>query len=210
MAAKTPVSDWRIAALCTRWLGLASSFTGGSLTLAQELKRIIRKDSSAALYLGLPGHDLERIVDYMDLVWAEAEKRNAHRDPRLLSHVHIGTTSLERAAAFYDAALAPLECRKLYHHPNEIAYGKRGPELWIGLIADTEGVVPGNSSYFGMWATTPEEVDAFHAAVLDAGGTSDGSPSFKDGNHIYSCDVRDLDGNRIAVLKWFDNPPSIP
>lgn len=209
MLAKTSVSSWRTAALCTRWLGLASAFTGGSLTIAHELKRIIRTDSGAALPLGMPGQDLERVIDYVELVLADANKRNAKRDPNLVAFVHIGTNDLERATAFYDRLLTTLECRKMYHHPDEVVYGKRGPELWLTRVTDDgRAMTPGNASEFGMWAESPAQVDAFHVAARAEGAVIVDAPAFRDSGHIYSCTIKDLDGNKVVAMRWFDEPQS--
>ena len=48
-------------------------------------------------------------------------------------------------------------------------------------------------------ARSSDLVDAFHAAALSAGGTSDGGPGPRPqhGEGYYAAFVRDLDGNRI-------------
>ena len=47
-------------------------------------------------------------------------------------------------------------------------------------------------------------VDAFHAAALSAGGTSDGAPGLRAEYHTnyYAAFIRDPDGNRIEVVTF--------
>jgi predicted lactoylglutathione lyase len=50
-----------------------------------------------------------------------------------------------------------------------------------------------------------ELVDAFHAAALANGGTSDGAPGLRphDGQGgYYAAFIRDLDGNRIEAVTF--------
>ncbi len=47
-------------------------------------------------------------------------------------------------------------------------------------------------------------VDAFHAAALKAGGTSDGAPGLRKEYHggYYAAFVKDADGNRIEAVTF--------
>jgi catechol 2,3-dioxygenase-like lactoylglutathione lyase family enzyme len=51
---------------------------------------------------------------------------------------------------------------------------------------------------------TIELVDAFHAAALAAGGTSDGAPGLRPqhGEGYYAAFIRDPDGNRIEAVTF--------
>ena len=51
---------------------------------------------------------------------------------------------------------------------------------------------------------TPTSVDAFHAAALAAGGTSDGAPGLRPQYHesYYAAFIRDPDGNRIEAVTF--------
>ena len=56
----------------------------------------------------------------------------------MLSYVNLGTHDLQRAARFYDAALAPLGYVRLASVPREIGYGPKGGQarLWVLLPFD--------------------------------------------------------------------------
>jgi predicted lactoylglutathione lyase len=53
-------------------------------------------------------------------------------------------------------------------------------------------------------APTREAIDAFHAAALAAGGTSDGAPGYRAHYHesYYAAFIRDPDGNRIETVTF--------
>jgi predicted lactoylglutathione lyase len=53
-------------------------------------------------------------------------------------------------------------------------------------------------------AASSTAVDAFHAAALAAGGSSDGTPGFRAHYHqsYYAAFIRDPDGNRIEAVTF--------
>jgi catechol 2,3-dioxygenase-like lactoylglutathione lyase family enzyme len=53
-------------------------------------------------------------------------------------------------------------------------------------------------------APNPTTVDAFHAAALQAGGTSDGPPGPRPhySQRYYAAFIRDPDGNRIEAVTF--------
>ena len=125
-------------------------------------------------------------------------------DPSILSHVSLGTDDLDRAAAFYDAALGALGVERVMEHPGAIAWGRAYPEFWLHEPIDGERASVGNGSHVGFLAGSLEAVDAFHAAALGAGGTDEGAPGPRPiyGEPYYGCFVRDPDGNKIEASHW--------
>ena len=53
----------------------------------------------------------------------------------MLDHVSVGVSDLERAARFYELALAPLGLTRLVTRPATIGFGKSFPEFWINFRA---------------------------------------------------------------------------
>ena len=100
----------------------------------------------------------------------------AGNSPSILSHVSLGTNDVERAAAFYDAALAPLGITRKMEHPGAIAWGRAFPEFWVQMPLDGTPASIGNGTHVGFIASTRAAVDAFHAAALAAGGRDEGAP----------------------------------
>ena len=65
-------------------------------------------------------------------------------------------------------------------------------------VADDSGV------HICLRAPSAEAVDAFHAAALKAGGTSDGAPGVRPEYHqtYYAAFIRDPDSNRIEAVTF--------
>ena len=122
----------------------------------------------------------------------------------MIDHVSIGVADLDRAARFYEAALATLGFSRLVRRPATIGFGKTYPEFWINLRADMARVPHQSGTHICMRARTTAEVDAFHAAALTAGGASDGAPGLRPHDRVkyYAAFVIDPDGNRIEAVTF--------
>ena len=122
----------------------------------------------------------------------------------MIDHVSVGVSNLERAARFYEPALAALGLSRLVTRPATIGFGKTYPEFWINLRADMARVEPENGVHICLRAKSAEQVDAFHAAALNAGGSSDGAPGLRPHDRVryYAAFVRDPDGNRIEAVTF--------
>ena len=122
----------------------------------------------------------------------------------MIDHVSVGVSDLERAARFYEAALAPLGLARVVTHPATIGFGKAYPEFWINLRAGMAPVAPESGVHICLRAKTLREVDAFHAAALAAGGRSDGAPGLRPHDRVryYAAFVIDPDGNRIEAVTF--------
>ena len=122
----------------------------------------------------------------------------------MIDHISVGVADLDRAARFYEATLAPLGLSRLVTRLATIGFGKNYPEFWINLRACMAAVAPESGGHICLRARTTAEVDAFHAAALDAGGRSDGAPGLRPHDRVkyYAAFVIDPDGNRIEVVTF--------
>jgi catechol 2,3-dioxygenase-like lactoylglutathione lyase family enzyme len=122
----------------------------------------------------------------------------------MIDHVSVSVSNLERAAHFYQPLLAALGLSRLVTRPATIGFGKSYPEFWINLRAEMAPVEPGSGVHICLRANTPAEVDAFHAAALNAGGRSDGAPGLRPHDRVryYAAFVIDPDGNRIEAVTF--------
>jgi catechol 2,3-dioxygenase-like lactoylglutathione lyase family enzyme len=122
----------------------------------------------------------------------------------MIDHVSVGVSDLERAARFYESALAALGLARLVTRPATIGFGKKYPEFWINLRADMAKVAPESGVHICLRARSTGEVDAFHAAALKAGGGSDGAPGLRPHDRVryYAAFVVDPDGNRIEAVTF--------
>ena len=133
-------------------------------------------------------------------------------NPSILSHVSLGTNRFAEAVAFYDQVLATLGIGRVMDVSDEfpaIAYGRAYPEFWIQAPHDGQPAQTANGVHITFFATTAEQVHAFHAAALAAGGSDDGAPGPRPhyGKEYYGCFVRDLDGHKIEAMAWLTDAP---
>jgi catechol 2,3-dioxygenase-like lactoylglutathione lyase family enzyme len=124
----------------------------------------------------------------------------------MIDHVSVGVRDLERAARFYELALAPLGLSRLVTRPANVGFGKSYPEFWVNLRADMAPVPRDSGVHICLRARSTAEVDAFHAAALGAGGRSDGAPGLRPHDRVryYAAFVVDPDGNRIETVTFPD------
>jgi len=111
---------------------------------------------------------------------------------------------LDRSARFYQGVLAAIGYEKLVVRPRTIGFGKAYPEFWLNLRATMAPVEVDGGAHVALRVRTIELVDAFHAAALAAGGTSDGAPGLRPqhGEGYYAAFIRDPDGNRIEAVTF--------
>ena len=122
----------------------------------------------------------------------------------MIDHITFGVADFARSTRFYDAALAPLGIRRLFDVPAEhsdgvqvTGYGDDAPWFWLAEESATTGLL-----HIAFQATTVAEVDAFHAAALQAGGRDNGAPGLRPHYHAhyYAAFVRDPDGHNIEAV----------
>ena len=121
----------------------------------------------------------------------------------MIDHVSIGVRDLERAAAFYETALAPLGYAKLRVKAATIGYGKDYPEFWINARPQRE-LAADSGLHICLRAASTQAVDAFHAAALRVGGRSEGAPGVRPeySERYYAAFICDPDGNKIEAVTF--------
>ena len=118
----------------------------------------------------------------------------------MFSHVMVGSNDLARSKAFYD---------QLFGKPGRtddkgrLSYGRKGAVFMVSNPIDGEAATSGNGMTIGFSFDTPEEVDAWHAAGVAAGGTAIEDPPGIRSNAfgaLYLAYLRDPDGNKLCGL----------
>ncbi len=119
----------------------------------------------------------------------------------MIGYTTLGVNDLERARAFYDAALAPLGGRRTMTYDRSQYYGSpdRGAMLGITLPFDGEGASVGNGVMVALSAGSAALVDQVHAAAMAAGAVCEGPPGQRMDN-FYGAYFRDLDGNKLCAF----------
>ncbi len=123
----------------------------------------------------------------------------------MIDHISIAVRDIKAAEIFYTALLAPLGLAKLREWPDAaIGYGKKYPEFWINRRSGMTPVAQDSGVHICLRAVSADAVEAFHAAALAGGGTSDGAPGPRAeyNDRYYAAFVRDPDGNRIEAVTF--------
>lgn len=123
----------------------------------------------------------------------------------MFSHVMVGSNDLEASKAFYDATLGVLgvkpgnidaKGRIFYMHPN-------GGMFAVSRPINGEPACHANGGTIGFAFSTPEQIDAWHAAGVAAGGTTcEDPPGVRDlgARRMYLAYLRDPAGNKLCAL----------
>jgi catechol 2,3-dioxygenase-like lactoylglutathione lyase family enzyme len=125
----------------------------------------------------------------------------------MIDHISIAVRDIRAAEVFYTVLLASLGLAKLREWPDAaIGYGKKYPEFWINRRSSMAPVAQDSGVHICLRAVSTDAVDAFHAAALAGGGTSDGAPGPRAeySDRYYAAFVRDPDGNRIEAVTFAD------
>ncbi len=123
----------------------------------------------------------------------------------MIDHISVAVRDLKKAEAFYAAVLAALGLTKLRERPDAtVGFGKKYPEFWINRRDAMSRVAEDSGVHICLRAPDTAAVDAFHAAALKAGGTSDGAPGLRPEYyaHYYAAFIRDPDGNRVEAVTF--------
>jgi catechol 2,3-dioxygenase-like lactoylglutathione lyase family enzyme len=125
----------------------------------------------------------------------------------MIDHISIAVRELDRATRFYERVLGAIGYAKLEVRPATVGFGKKYPEFWINLRSAMTPIAADSGAHVGLRVRSTELVDAFHAAVLAGGGTSDGAPGLRPqhGEGYYAAFIRDPDGNRIEAVTFLQS-----
>lgn len=121
----------------------------------------------------------------------------------MFSHMILGTDKLDASKTFYDAVLGTLGIGPGVPATNRFYYRTPTGSFGIGKPNNGEPATHGNGSTLGFAATSPEQVEAFHAAGVANGGTTcEGPPGIREGasGQLYLAYLRDPSGNKICAL----------
>jgi len=122
----------------------------------------------------------------------------------MFSHVTVGTNDFDHSIAFYDQVMATLGQSQLFSVDGAAAYGEdlKSPKTFVVYPFDKGKAAPGNGMHIAYLAPSWAAVDAFHAAALKMGGSSEGEPGLRPHYHpnYYGAYVRDPDGNKLQAV----------
>jgi len=122
----------------------------------------------------------------------------------MIDHVSIAVRDLAAGGRFYEAVLAAIGYTKLVVRPTTIGFGKKYPDFWLNERRAMTPADPDSGAHVCLRAPSVEAVQAFHAAAVAGGGTSDGAPGPRPeyAAGYYAAFVRDPEGNKIEVVTF--------
>jgi catechol 2,3-dioxygenase-like lactoylglutathione lyase family enzyme len=121
----------------------------------------------------------------------------------MFDHVSIGVADVHRARRFYDAVLQPLGFRCLSESEDSLGYGGKAVSLWVNKAKKPVKADMESGLHLCFSAPSRKAVDAFHAAGVGAGGSSNGEPGVRSdyGDDYYAAYLIDPDGYRIEAYR---------
>lgn len=117
----------------------------------------------------------------------------SYHQGRLIDHIHIHVSDLERSRTFYRAVLGALGKTDSFAGDDNCFYCDE-------FYADSEGA-PSSNLHLAFQAPSREAVQAFFDAGVEAGGSDNGKPGYRDYHSAYyAAFLLDPDGNNIEAV----------
>jgi catechol 2,3-dioxygenase-like lactoylglutathione lyase family enzyme len=119
----------------------------------------------------------------------------------VIDHMSIGVSDLHASRRFYLAALAPLGFGELGNWSEGASETVFGPDDLDDFAISTK-YPPTNGGHVAFAADSREQVDAFYAAAIAAGGKDNGKPGVRTGYSpgYYGAFVLDPDGYNVEAV----------
>jgi len=122
----------------------------------------------------------------------------------MFSHIMVGSNDIDRSKSFYDALFAAMggtpgivdpKGRLIYMHNDNL--------FMVTKPIDGNAATHANGGTIGFTVANPEQADAWHAAGIEAGGTTcEDPPGVREmgAMKLYLAYLRDPDGNKLCAL----------
>jgi catechol 2,3-dioxygenase-like lactoylglutathione lyase family enzyme len=116
----------------------------------------------------------------------------------IIDHIGLTVDNYEKSKQFFSRALAPLGMGLIVEVQGWAGFGKgQKPEFWFG-----EGTAKQTAMHIAFVADNRDQVIAFYAAALAAGGTDNGPPGIRTIYHpdYFGAFILDPDGHNIEAV----------
>ncbi|MDO7843249.1 VOC family protein [Sphingomonas immobilis] len=125
----------------------------------------------------------------------------------MFSHMMVGADDLDTAKTFYDATLGAIGMRPGARiSPTRVFYTDGAVNFLVTTPIDGEPATHANGGTIGFSMKSPDEVEAWHAAGVAAGGKSCEDPPGVRGagtdRPMYLAYLRDPAGNKLCALHF--------
>jgi catechol 2,3-dioxygenase-like lactoylglutathione lyase family enzyme len=119
----------------------------------------------------------------------------------MIGYVTVGTSDLQKAAAFYDKICGELGMGRFMANDHLIAWGGAGGGAGFGVALPYDGkpMTVGNGVMAAFGAKDKAQVDRVHKLALSLGGTCEGPPGQRN-ERFYAAYFRDPEGNKLNAF----------
>ena len=122
----------------------------------------------------------------------------------MFSHVMVGSNDIECSKRFYDALFAAMGGKAGRIDPKgRLSYLHKGTVFMVSKPIDGQAACHANGGTIGFAMDGPDQVDGWHKAGTENGGTAiEEPPGPRQGNFgpLYLAYLRDPDGNKLCAL----------
>lgn len=122
----------------------------------------------------------------------------------MFSHMMVGSNDLDRSRRFYDALFGASGGKPgRQDEKGRLTYLHKGGVFMVSAPIDGRPATHGNGATIGFAMDSPEQVDAWHKAGVEAGGTScEDPPGVRENafGKLYLAYLRDPDNNKLCGL----------
>jgi len=116
----------------------------------------------------------------------------------IIDHIGLAVSDYEKSKLFFASALAPLGIELVLEIGGWAGFGKGGkPEFWFGGGGEIQ-----RSMHIAFLAENRDQVKAFYAAAMAAGGTDNGPPGIREIYHpnYFGAFVTGPDGHNVEAV----------
>ena len=122
----------------------------------------------------------------------------------MFSHIMVGSNDIARAKKFYDALFTAMGAGPGTEDARgRLAYTHNGGRFMVSKPIDGKPASHANGGTIGFALSGPEQVQAWHKAGVENGGTSiEDPPGIRQGaaGQMYLAYLRDPDGHKLCAL----------
>src|ERR1700736_4919293 len=116
----------------------------------------------------------------------------------IIDHIGLAVGDYDASRKFFSAALAPLGIELVVEVEGWAGFGRSGKaEFWLGTHPEKQTPL-----HIAFLADSREQVRAFHAAAIAAGGIDNGPPGIRSHYHenYYGAFVIGPDGHNVEAV----------
>ena len=122
----------------------------------------------------------------------------------MFSHMMVGSNDLERSKTFYDSVFTAIGSKPgRIDDKGRLSYVHKGTAFMVTSPIDGQPATHGTGATIGFALDGPDQIHAWHAAGVAAGGKSiEDPPGLRQGSFgpLYLAYLRDPDGNKLCGL----------